>query len=62
MHEEAKKTDSMNPLRGGDVASGLTNRLTSDGKGQPLVGSQEYNTAMELEMWKLTQQEVFEVS
>ena len=32
------------------------------GGGQSLVGSLEYNTAVELELWKVSQQEAFEVS
>ncbi len=32
-----------------------------EGGGQSLVGSLEYNTAVELELWKVSQQEAFEV-
>ena len=52
----ANESDGVSKPSEAGVQSGV------GGGGQSLVGSLEYNTAVELELWKVSQQEAFEVS
>lgn len=49
--------ESVNPV---SVGGGQEQQQGGGGSG-PLTGSVEYNTAMELEMWKLGEEEAFQV-